>query len=65
MPDIGMQVVRITHQDAGVWADLGSIRWAAGLRVRGARNIVTETGSERLQLGIAMAPDRTGIGPGY
>ena len=30
MPDNGMQVVMFTHQDAGVWADLGAILWAAG-----------------------------------
>ena len=45
MPDNGMQVVMFTHQDAGVWADLGSILWAAGLRVTAAWNIVTETES--------------------
>jgi putative DNA methylase len=45
MPDNGVQVVMFTHQDAGVWADLGSILWAAGLRVTAAWNIVTETES--------------------
>ena len=45
MPDNGMQVVMFTHQDASVWADLGAILWAAGLRVTGAWNIVTETES--------------------
>jgi putative DNA methylase len=45
MPDDGMQVVMFTHQDAGVWADLGAILWAAGLRVTAAWNIVTETES--------------------
>jgi putative DNA methylase len=45
MPDNGMQVVMFTHQDAGVWADLASILWAAGLRVTAAWNIVTETES--------------------
>ena len=45
MPDNGMQVVMFTHQDAGVWADLGAILWAAGLRVTAAWNIVTETES--------------------
>lgn len=45
MPDNGIQVVMFTHQDAGVWADLGSILWAAGLRVTAAWNIVTETES--------------------
>lgn len=45
MPDNGIQVVMFTHQDAGVWADLGGILWAAGLRVTAAWNIVTETES--------------------
>ena len=45
MPDNGNQVVMFTHQDASVWADLGSILWAAGLRVTAAWNIVTETES--------------------
>jgi putative DNA methylase len=43
MPDNGMQVVMFTHQDAGVWADLGAILWAAGLRIAAAWNVVTET----------------------
>lgn len=45
MPDYGFQVVMFTHQDAGVWADLGAILWAAGLRVTGAWNVATETES--------------------
>jgi len=45
MADNGVQVVMFTHQDAGVWADLGAILWAAGLRVTAAWNIVTETES--------------------
>jgi putative DNA methylase len=45
MPDNGLQVVMFTHQDAGVWADLGAILWAAGLRVSAAWNVVTETTS--------------------
>jgi adenine-specific DNA methylase len=45
MPDNGIQVATFTHQDAGVWADLGAILWAAGLRVTAAWNIVTETES--------------------
>jgi putative DNA methylase len=45
MPDTGLQVVMFTHQDAGVWADLGAILWAAGLRITGAWNIVTEAES--------------------
>ena len=47
MPDNGMQVVMFTHQDAGVWADLAAIMWAAGLRVTAAWNVVTETESAR------------------
>ena len=43
MPDNGMQIVMFTHQDAGVWADLAMILWAAGLRVTAAWCIVTET----------------------
>ncbi len=49
MPDNGIQVVMFTHQDAGVWADLASILWAAGLRVSAAWNIVTETTSQLKQ----------------
>jgi putative DNA methylase len=45
MPDNGMQIVMFTHQDAGVWADLGAILWAAGLSVTAAWNVVTETES--------------------
>jgi putative DNA methylase len=43
MPENGLQVVMFTHQDAGVWADLGAILWAAGLRVSAAWNVITET----------------------
>ncbi len=45
MPDNGLQIVMFTHQDAAVWADIGAILWAAGLRVTAAWNIVTETES--------------------
>jgi adenine-specific DNA methylase len=45
MPDDGFQVVMFTHQDAGVWADLTMILWAAGLRVTAAWTIATETDS--------------------
>jgi len=44
MPEHGLQVVMFTHQDAGVWADLSLILWAAGLRVTAAWCIATETG---------------------
>lgn len=43
MPEDGMQVVMFTHQDAGVWADLALILWAAGLQVTAAWTISTET----------------------
>jgi adenine-specific DNA methylase len=43
MPDDGMQVVMFTHQDAGVWADLALILWAAGLQVTAAWTVATET----------------------
>jgi len=46
MPDSGMQCVMFTHQDTGVWSDLVSIFWAAGLQVIGAWYIATETTSE-------------------
>jgi len=45
MPDNGLQLVMFTHQDSGVWADLGMILWAAGLRVTAAWTIGTETSS--------------------
>lgn len=45
MPDDGVQVVMFTHQDAGVWADLALILWAAGLRVTAAWTVATETDS--------------------
>ncbi len=43
MPETGLQIVMFTHQDAGVWADLSLILWAAGLRVTTAWTISTET----------------------
>ncbi|WP_206171444.1 hypothetical protein [Thiorhodococcus mannitoliphagus] len=45
MPDNGMQIVMFTDQDAGVWAVLALILWAAGLRVTTAWTIATETES--------------------
>lgn len=38
----GRQVVMFTHQNSGVWADLGMILWAAGLQVTAAWTIGTE-----------------------
>jgi putative DNA methylase len=43
MPENGLQCVMFTHQDTGVWSDMVSIFWAAGLRVVGAWYIATET----------------------
>lgn len=43
MPDHGMQMVMFTHQNPAVWADLGMILWAAGLKATAAWTISTET----------------------
>ena len=43
MPDNGIQMVMFTHQDPSVWADLGMILWAAGLKSTAAWTISTET----------------------
>ena len=43
MPGNGMQMVMFTHQDPAVWADLGMILWAAGLKATAAWTISTET----------------------
>jgi hypothetical protein len=43
MPDNGLQLVMFTHQNPAVWADLGMILWAAGLRVTSAWTVATET----------------------
>ncbi|MGD0106059.1 MAG: anti-phage-associated DUF1156 domain-containing protein [Rhodopila sp.] len=46
MPDNGLQVCMFTHKDAGVWADMAGIVWAAGLRVTAAWYVSTETTSD-------------------
>jgi adenine-specific DNA methylase len=51
MPDDGLQVVMFTHQDPGVWADLGMILWAAGLKATAAWTISTETEAAGLKQG--------------
>jgi len=38
-----MQMVMFTHQDPAVWADLGMILWASGLKATAAWTISTET----------------------
>jgi putative DNA methylase len=43
MPNNGIQVVMFTHQNPAVWADLGMILWAAGLKATSAWTIATET----------------------
>lgn len=43
MPGNGLQMVMFTHQDPSVWADLGMILWAAGLKATAAWTISTET----------------------
>jgi len=43
MPDNGLQMVMFTHQNPAVWADLGMILWAAGLKANAAWTISTET----------------------
>jgi len=45
MPDNGLQCVMFTHKDTGVWGDMVSIFWAAGLQVVGAWYIATEATS--------------------
>lgn len=42
MPDNGFQIVQFTHQNPGVWADLGMILWAAGLKATAAWTVATE-----------------------
>jgi putative DNA methylase len=51
MPDNGIQVVMFTHQNPAVWADLGMILWASGLRVTSAWTISTETEAAGIKKG--------------
>ena len=51
MPDEGLQMVMFTHQDPAVWADLGMILWAAGLKATAAWTISTETPAAGLKKG--------------
>lgn len=46
MPDNGLQIVMFTHQSASVWADMAQIFWGAGLQVKAAWYVATETTSE-------------------
>ena len=51
MPDDGMQMVMFTHQNPAVWADLGMILWAAGLKATAAWTISTETEAAGIKKG--------------
>jgi|CXWL01.1.fsa_nt_gi adenine-specific DNA methylase len=51
LPDNGMQMVMFTHQNPAVWADLGMILWAAGLKATAAWTISTETESAGIKKG--------------
>ena len=51
MPDNGLQIVMFTHQNPAVWADLGMILWAAGLKATAAWTISTETESAGIKKG--------------
>jgi adenine-specific DNA methylase len=51
MPVNGGQVVMFTHQNPAVWADLGMILWAAGLKATAAWTISTETAASGLKKG--------------
>ena len=51
MPDNGLQMVMFTHQDPAVWADLGMILWAAGLKATAAWTISTDTAAVGLKKG--------------
>lgn len=51
MPDDGMQAVMFTHQDPSVWAGLGMILWAAGLKATAAWTISTETEAAGIKKG--------------
>lgn len=51
MPDNGLQMVMFTHKDPAVWADLGMILWAAGLKATAAWTISTETEAAGIKKG--------------
>ena len=51
MPETGLQMVMFTHQDPAVWADLGMILWAAGLKATAAWTISTETDAVGIKKG--------------
>lgn len=72
MPDNGMQMVMFTHQDPAVWADLGMILWAAGLKATAAWTISTETEAAGIKKGnyvqgtvCLVLRKRTAAEPGF
>lgn len=72
MPDNGLQMVMFTHQDPAVWADLGMILWAAGLKATAAWTISTETESAGIKKGnyvqgtvCLVLRKRIGTEPGF
>jgi adenine-specific DNA methylase len=72
MPEDGMQLVMFTHQNPGVWADLGMILWAAGLKATAAWTISTETEAAGIKKGnyvqgtvCLVLRKRSGSEPGF
>lgn len=72
MPDNGLQMVMFTHQDPAVWADLGMILWAAGLKTTAAWTISTETEAAGIKKGnyvqgtvCLVLRKRIGTQPGF
>jgi adenine-specific DNA methylase len=51
MPGNGGHIVMFTHQNPAIWADLGMILWAAGLKATAAWTISTETAASGLKKG--------------
>jgi len=72
MSDNGLQMVMFTHQDPAVWADLGMILWAAGLKATSAWTISTETDAVGIKKGnyvqgtvCLVLRKRTAVEPGF
>jgi adenine-specific DNA methylase len=72
MPDTGLQMVMFTHKNPAVWADLGMILWAAGLKATAAWTISTETDAVGIKKGdyvqgtvCLVLRKRAGAEPGF
>jgi len=72
MPNNGLQMVMFTHQDPAVWADLGMILWAAGLKATAAWTISAETEAVGIKKGnyvqgtvCLVLRKRVGAEPGF